>query len=156
MKKNSFSRQLCVSLKMINDVMILPCIRELENSLRLGALVTSPRCCSCSPKHEGRRALAWRGLLGGQGGSPIPLGGLGQSRDLSPLPALSCVCGRAAARTSASTFGVVFVPPSPGTAPPARCERPLLSLHSGCPPMSQQSRWEEPLGHISCRGRCLG
>lgn len=91
MKKNSFSRQLCVSLKMINDVMILPCIRELENSLHLGALVTSPRCCSCSPKHEGRRALAWRGLLGGQGGSPIPLGGWGRA-GTCPLCRHRAVC----------------------------------------------------------------
>lgn len=47
MKKNSFSHQLCVSLKMINDIMILPCIRELENSLHLGAL---SMCPSCPPK----------------------------------------------------------------------------------------------------------
>lgn len=98
---------------MINDVMILPCIRELENSLCLGAPVTSPLCCSCSPNTRGALArCSWGHREGPQSW------GLGQSQELSPVPALSWVGDRAAALPSL----LIFVPPSPGTAFPTQCE----------------------------------
>lgn len=111
MKKDSFSRQPCVSLKMINDVVVLPCIRGLENSLLLAALVTSPLCCSCSPKHQGDELCA----PGGTGRVPNP--GLGTARTC-PLSLHRALCGTGLqAAPLPALLGCFLSPPSPRHSP---------------------------------------
>lgn len=91
MKKNSFSRQLRVSLKMINDVMILPLYPRAGKFTPPWSSCHIPSVLLLLPKTPLGGLSSVQGLLGGQGGSPALgwgqqcLGGRGRARTC-PLP----------------------------------------------------------------------
>lgn len=67
------------------------------------------------PKHEGGSGQV---LLGTQGGSPV----LGAGAEPGAVPCPCTELGGGQGCSSASTSGVICVPPSPGTAFPTHCE----------------------------------
>lgn len=143
MKKNSFSHQLCVSLKMINDIMILPSIRELEIH---ATLQLCPRPLRAPPAPQKTRAAEPARSPCGEDVGPPDLGwghhswgavpGVPQRSRHLPTQCTE-LCEASALRVCVTGLQPGLLPtllggslslPSPDAGPPAHLERLLLSL----------------------------